>query len=646
MKNRIHLELVCVSLFIGFALFTVYSFAQTKIYIPRNILEAYKRGTRSFDGKPGPNYWQNSSDYKINVSVDPVTRLVSGTENIVYHNNSPDSLPYIVFRLYQDMNKPDAARNSELDEKSITEGDILDEIKVNNTPIDINSASVKVKDTNLYLYLDEPVPAKSSINFYFKWHFIIPGGNNPRMGMYDSTSFFIGYWYPQVAVYDDIDGWDKYNYTGTQEFYNDFSNFNIEINVPNKFGVWGTGTLQNPDEVLNHETLKKYNEAQVSDSVVRIVTEQDIEKGNIYSDKNTLNTWHFKADSVTDFAFGMSNHYLWDGVGLKVSGKNNSHVYIASVYRVQSKDFHNVCKIARDAINYYSTVLPGVPFPYPSMTVFNGHSGGMEYPMIVNDGSYKGYYRTVYVTSHEISHTYFPFYMGINERKYAWMDEGMATFIPYEFQLEEGKADLTARDAFLYSKFAGNETDMPPITPSVFLENMPYTIASYMRPGLAYYYLEDALGKDEFTRIVQEYIKRWHGKHPLPYDFFFTFDNVYGKNLSWYWLPWFFEKVYPDLGIKKVKLDNNNVEILIKKDGNVPIPVYIQINGNGDQNTSIYRSAKIWESGSDSIWIDKKVDFKPTKILLGNKDIPDVNLANNVYEINDYNRSSEDSENK
>jgi Peptidase family M1 domain len=621
--------------------------AQDSIYIPRNILRAYKNGTRSFDGKPGKNYWQNSSDYQIDVNVNPKTRILSGTEEITYHNNSPDSLDYIVFRLYQNMNKPTAARNNVLDEKSITQGDIIDELKVNDKDVNVDSTNiVKVRDTNMYLYLSKALHSQDSLHLKFQWHFTIPGGDNPRMGMYDSTSFFIGYWYPQVAVYDDIDGWDTYNYTGTQEFYNDFSNYDVKINVPNNYGVWSTGVLQNPDEVLTGDYLKKYNQVHGSDSVIHIVTADDIKNGSIYFNSKKYNTWHYKASNVTDFAFGTSDHYLWDGVSLAPDSENqNNRIYIAAVYRAQSKEFSNVCKIARDAINYYSTSFPGILFPYPSLTVFNGRSGGMEYPMIVNDGTYPQFYSTVYVTSHEIAHTYFPFYMGTNERKYAWMDEGMATFIPYEFQQKEGGFNYELRDSFIYDRTAGDETEMPPIIPSVFLEGNPYEIASYMRPGLAYHFLQETIGKQKFKKIFQEYIKRWHGKHTLPYDFFFTFDNLYYKDLSWFWKPWFFERDFPDMAIKKVKYENDSIAVSIEKVGKIPLPIALVIKGKNGEADSLYRTASVWSDGSKEIIMNDKLNFKPMEIELGNLGIPDIDQSNNIYLFNNNTENKNQSNN-
>lgn len=549
------------------------------LYIPVNVQKAYENGTRNYDGTPGKNYWQNSSDYKIKVFLEPKTRLISGEETITYYNNSPDTLTEIIFRLYQNMFKS-AARDFQLNDNLLTEGIKIKKLSINGSEINMNQDGViKVNDTNMTLKLSDSLPPNSNINFKIAWEFVIPNGKAGRMGTIDSTTFFVGYWYPQISVYDDIDGWDKYLHTGWKEFYNDFSNFDVEITVPNNFSVWSTGILQNPSEIFNEKYLAKYELAHESDTVINIISKEDFDK-KIYKNENETNTWHYKAKNVTDFAFGTSDHYLWDALSFVVDDNTGQKVYVASAYNPDSKDFYQAAEVAKKSINYFSKTLPGVPFPFPCLTVFNGTPGGMEFPMIVNDQSSSSYKRLVNLTSHEIAHSYFPFYMGINERKYAWMDEGMATFIPMEFQMEEGKDTVLKRNVKNYERFAGYESEMPMIIPSALLSvKKPYRTSSYQRPGMAYYYLRYALGKEKFDSAIREYMKRWNGRHPIPYDFFFTFNEVTGKNLNWYWKPWFLKRSYPDLAVKKVLQKNDSIKILVEKVGDIPVPVYLKITG-------------------------------------------------------------------
>jgi hypothetical protein len=611
--------------------FSSLTFSQSNLFIPRDVLAAYEKGTRSFDGTPGERYWQNFSEYKINVSVEPKTRLVKGNEVITYYNNSPDSLYEIVFNIIQDLNKPETERNREISKEAITSGVDIERFAVNDSDIVIiDNEYFLRKNTLLTVILDEPVPPNSKISFQIDWNFIIPKGKNPRMGTYDSTSFLIAYWFPQVAVYDDIDGWDKLAHNGEQEFYNDFSNFDVEIRVPNTFGVWATGILQNPDEVLTPAYLSRYEEAHISDEIINIVTKDEVRSGKIYNSDSEFNTWKYKAENVTDFTFGISDHYLWDAVSLVVDEDTDRRTYVAAVYKEESEDFYEVADIAKKAINYFSNILPAVPFPFPSLTVFNGR-GGMEFPMMINDGSEVSRARTVDVTSHETAHQYMPFYLGINEEKYSWMEEGMAEFLPFDFQREEGEYFPRIRIVIGYERFAGEEMEMPMMIPNFQLRDLTRVYSIYFRPALAYDFLREVLGKALFNKCMHEYIKRWHGKHPIPYDFFFTINEVTGKDLSWYWKPWFFERGYPDLAIKNASYDNGKLEIEIEKVGIIPIPVNLVVTCKDYSRIEVYESATVWEKGNNILKIERESDSNPLSIILGSDFIPDSNEKNNYF---------------
>ncbi len=620
-------------LFIVFFLCKNNTYGQQE-YIPRNIQKAYDKGTRSIDGTPGPNYWQNSSDYDIKAEFNPASKLLTGSEKIVYHNNSPDTLNRIVLRLYQNLNRPTAARDFEINSDLITKGVNISNLELRGERMDLsnyrNSGSM---GTLFSISLkDNPLPPHSDITMNFDWNFTLPGGENLRMGTYDSTSFLIGYWYPQVSVYDDIDGWDAIPYRGLQEFYNDFSNYNIEFTVPNTFGVWGTGVLQNPDDVFTGEYLKKYKSAMNSDSIVHIISKDDLNR-QIYKNDKPLNTWKFKAENVSDVVYGTSDHYLWDASTLEV--EPGRKVYIAAVYKKESEDFYGVAKIARQCIHYFSTQMPAVPFPFPSFTVFNGE-GGMEFPMLINDGSTQSYSSTLGLTAHENAHQYFPFYIGTNEQKYAWMDEGWATFLPTDLEEElihrrrriEGEAEN-------FSTFAGTENDIPLFVTTDNMSYRPYRVASYTRPGLSYFFLRDVLGSEKFNDALHSYIKNWNGKHPIPFDYFFTFNKAAGKDLSWFWKPWYFTRDYADLGISNVVRDNSGLKVGVFNAGKVPLPVNLTFYYSDGTRDSVYKSASVWEY-SDSVTIAFNPAKPVTKVELGAAYIPDSYKDNNLYRI-EYN---------
>lgn len=599
--------------------------------MPKEIKKAYNNQTRSGNGLPGINYWQNFSDYYIKAEIEPATRTLTGTENIIYFNNSPDTLKNIVIKLYQDMYKKGAARNTELSPETLTDGVKINRLTVDNKPIslDVNDKIISYSGTNLIIKLNSPLPPKSHIAMNIDWKFIIPKGTNIRIGAYGESTFFVGYWYPMVAVYDDIRGWDMISYDAEHEFYFDYSDVNVEIKVPEGYGVWATGMLRNPDEVLNDIYLKRYNEALVSDSLINIVTKSDTGK-KIYKSLNGYTTFNYSAKNVTEFAFGMSDFYLWDGTSIELGpGKR---VACFSAYNPASDFFMQAASIAKRSIEFFSREMPGIIYPYPQITVFNGDEG-MEFPMIVNDGQFSDKITDVYVTTHEIAHMYFPFYVGINETRYAWMDEGMAYFLPWNLQSELSGYDHRTRAAVGFSKWAGNEMDIPMILPSVLSRDPHLSMMSYYKPALAFEMLESALGNELFSKCLKEFIIRWNGKHPTPWDMFYTFEDVSKQDLSWFWNPWFFESHIPDLAIKDVKNENNKVSVLVENVGNLPVPVDITLTFEDGTKTKVTRPTSVWKNGNKEILFEEGTKSNVKSVEFLNKNIPDADASNNRLDV-------------
>ena len=619
-------------LILSLLMFSVVVLAQDNSYIPLNIKNAYKKNTRSYDGKPGENYWQNRSEYKINIKLDPRTKVLEGTEQIKYYNNSPDSLSEIVIRLYHNINKPNAKRDFNLNEKSVTEGVLIKSFIIDGNKIEITDKSViSTTGTNLVLKLKNKISPKNNTDLEIEWSVKIPEVQSVRFGSYDSTTMFVAYWYPQISVYDDIDGWDKMDYSGLVEMYNDFNTYDVSINVPVGFHIWATGVWQNADEVLKQKYLDKYKLAWQSDEVIRIFEKEDLGSKELYKTKNDFHTFKFKAENVPDFAFGTSDHYLWDASSFVLDKDNNKRVYVTTAYRLSAKDYPENCFYAKETLKYFSSEMPGVPFPYPSATVFNG-GGGMEFPMIVNNGSEDSKAGTVGLTSHELAHQYMPFYMGTNERKYPFMDEGWAVMLPYDFQerMAEGNTPRL-RTIKGYEDFGGNEYDLPMMIPTPTISWRSYRISSYNRPAIAYDNLRKLLGDELFLKALHTYMERWNGKHPIPADFFFTFNEVTKQDLGWYWKPWFYNFNYSDLSVKNVKSKKNSIVVQVENIGKLPLPVKLQVMYNDEVIKEITKNADVWKTGKDVI--DIKIDGvkKYDAVILGGQEIPDVNSVNNVY---------------
>ncbi len=599
---------------------------QPNIFIPIEFKKAIDKGTRTLDGTPGPNYFQNYSDYKIKAGFNPRTAKLEGTENIVYHNNSNDTLKYIVVRLYADLFKKGASRQTEIDPEDINNGVDLLKVSINDNNIDVSK--LVHYGTNVIIPVSPAMNPKSSLKLDFSWKLNLPNKTQLRMGRYDSSTYFVAYWYPQIAVYDDISGWCNENYTGLQEFYNDFSNFDVEISVPKGNIIWATAVLQNSKELFTDEINNRITKAGNSEKEVQIITENDY-KNNIVLKKDSENTWHFKSENITDFAFGVSDHYLWDAASLVVDSTTNRRVLVSSVYKIGSTTYADIPTIGRYSIGRFSNDIVGIPFPYPQMTIFEGASG-MEFPMMCNDGPSPDLTSKVFVTSHEIFHTYFPFMVGTNEILYAWIDEGLTTFVPKYVEQEYGNKYAHYYISSYSSRTMGSFNDIPLSVPSTNLSEGTYMMQNYGRAATGFYILNDMLGKELFRKVLQQYIKSWESKHPTPTDLLYTINKVTKKDYSWFWNAWFYEYGYADLAMKDVVINDKSVKLQVIKKGSFPVPIRLTVTFSDGTTEAINQTASIWENNNK--WSFKK-EFSKTvvKIKLGDKDVPDAFKFDNIY---------------
>ena len=383
------------------------------------------------------------------------------------------------------------------------------------------------------------------------------------MGNYGKNNFMIAYWYPQISVYDDIDGWDKTEFNGITEFYNDFNNYNVKLTVPAGFMVWATGELQNMEDLYSKNIVTKIKKAYTSDEITTLFTAKDCRKGKVLMNTKKETTWHFKATYVTDFTFGAANEVNWQGSSLVVDDKTGRRVFVDAVYPNSMITFPQAAGWCRWSVDYMSKEMPGVPYPFSHMTSWsNGRrTGGMESPMMANDGDPKTKASAAGLFFHEISHSYFPFYMGTNERKYAWMDEGWAAYLT-RFIYDSLFPDYHYMERIVgaFERLSSSENEVTEMIPSNMICNwQSYRVHAYNRPATAYMILRDMLGDSLFIKGLHTYMWRWHGRHPIPYDFFASMESGTGKSLKWFFKPWFFEKAYADLGIKKITNDNKIV---------------------------------------------------------------------------------------
>jgi len=600
------------------------SFAQsTKLFMPQPVKKAYEKGTRSYNGEPGKNYWLNNAEYKIKAEVNPISKKLDGNLSVKYFNNSPDTLNKIVMRLYPDLFKKGGSRSWAVPSEAINNGVEVESIFIGDQKDNIADSSKMVyrDGTNMTIKLEKPLLPDENISLSISWSFYIPQIVPIRTGAYSDTSMFVAYWYPQIAVYDDIDGWDELSYTGTTEMYNDFSSFKVEITLPKNYIMWSTGELQNPEEILNEKFLERYNKAKESDEIVTIIGEQDKNEDITKGEKSV---WTYSANHVPDFAFGLAKNYLWNGA--KINLNNGKEIFVDAGYGRNSQNFKSAAKIAIEGIKFLSEEMPGIPYPYPSFTAFNGR-GGMEFPMIVNDGETSTYSSMVGLTTHELTHTYFPFYMGTNERRYAFMDEGMAVFLPIEIQRRLGQEEPIKRRFVRQEEQLARTTELPPMTPSFYLFGDAYRMASYTRSAAALIALESLLGKEKFLEALQDFMNEWNGKHPTPYDFFFTFNRIADEDLTWFWDPWYFEFHSPDLNLKNYRNKNGKKIVEVENAGGLPMPVKLKVYFYDNTEKTINLSPGIWEDGTRIFDVNLDTDKKILEIELGDELIPDINYT-------------------
>jgi len=603
-------------------------FAQTTLPVPIDLQATYTKGTRTTTGAPGKNYWQNSADYTLRINFNPKTRELNGVADIDYINNSPDTLKEVWFKLYPNIFKKGSVRNMPIRDDDVTDGVKIHKLSINQQ--DQDTAKLQIDGTNMVAKI-LPLASNQKIHFSIIYSYTLNKTSHIRTGQVDSGAFFIAYSFPRIAVYDDIDGWNQNPYRGSEEFYNDFCHFNAAITVPGNYQVWATGNLTNPEQVYTDRYSKKIADASLSDKVTDIITEDDLKQGNI-SPKNPTNTWKFSADSVTDLAFAISNHYIWKSTSLVVDPKTNRRTRVDAVFNADHESYFDVINYARKTVEAMSYQFPKWPYPYPHETVFDGLDQ-MEYPMMVNDNPEEKVFDGITLTDHEIFHTMFPFYMGINETKYGWMDEGWATIGEWVIS---PMIDHTIVDNFgmpQYEAIAGKEEDQPIMTLTTQLSGASFQTDSYGKPGMGYLYVRDMLGDELFTKALHYYIRQWHGKHPMPFDFFNCINTASGQNLNWFWKSWFFDRGIPDLAITRVITTQKNLyTVVITNMGTKPVPINLTLYYADGTTQLVHQSVSAWKNGNKTFTITHFTHKKLKKLVLGTTYDPDVNKADNIWD--------------
>lgn len=556
--------------------------------------KALVASTRSADGRPGKAYWQNRARYNINIKVAPPSRTITGTEDITYINNSPSALNELVLKLIMNVHRRSQGA-SPARSKNATDGVVIDALTV-------NGKSVKWSDTAATtvgrLKLPQALASRDSVKLSFAWHFDLSAGEG-REGVIDSTTFYLAYFYPRVAVYDDYMGWDETPHTGPLEFYSDFNDYTLNVQVPKNYIVWATGTLTNPTAVLRPAIASRYKQSLTDDNIIAIADPRDV-AAKAVTTQNEVNTWQFVSKNVPDVALGISNHYVWDGGSVEVDKATGRRASVQAAYNDSASDFHYMVRFGKESLQWLSNSWPGVPYPYEKSTVFQGYAD-MEYPMMVNDNSFPDTTFSKFVVMHEMAHTYMPFYMGINETVYGFMDEGWATALEYLFNSDKMGREK-ADNFFKQFRVAGwaralsrGLADEAIITPGPQQKMGTSGNNQYGKPALGYLAMKELLGDALFKKALLEYMNRWNGKHPSPWDFFNSFSSAAGRNLNWFWNAWYFNKSFIDFAVKEVKASGNGTAVTVQNVGGMPAPFDAVVTYSDGTTERFHQTPAIWE---------------------------------------------------
>jgi hypothetical protein len=564
---------------------------------------------RTGSGTPGPDYWQQRVDYVIRATLDTAARTLRGEERITYTNNSPDTLRYLWLQLEQNRFRTDS-RGYQVQERrggfgtGGAEGGVRI-LKVSSVqPMGRGKAAsaqtlaYRVEGTVMRVELDRPLPPRGRELLDIGWSFPF-GPNRSRMGIEDvdgGTTYEVAQWYPRLAVYDDVRGWNTEQYYGQGEFYLEYGSFDVRLTVPADMLVAATGTLRNPDAVLTPTQRQRLARARTSDSTVIIRGRDEVgdPASRPAAQFGTL-TWRFTADSVRDFAWAASRTFVWDAVGV-----NGGRTLAMSFYPPSADSlWRDATRYAKHALEHYSRKW--VPYPYPVASNVRGAESGMEYPMIVfcDRRSPEMLYS---VTSHEFGHTWFPMLVGSNERRYAWMDEGFNEFINYYDWIEQFGRPPEHRGSMRdYLLMARSGQERPIMS---FADQLPDQLVSplgYDKPALALRLLrERVLGPERFDPAFREYVRRWAYRHATPADFFRTIEDAAGEDLSWFWRAWFYTTAQLDQAVDSVVLaDSSGVEsrIVLRNLGGMPMPVELALRLDDGSTARLRLSAEIWFHG-------------------------------------------------
>jgi hypothetical protein len=546
---------------------------------------------RTGSGAPGPAYYQQQADYKMDLEINDETAVLSGYETITYTNNSPDELTYLWVQLDQNVRTKDSPSDA-INSSRVTPAQSTSRFASTymSEPFDggfniesVTSAEGKalahmINQTMMRVELPKAMKTGDKFSFNIKWWYqinnhVTDGGRSGYELFPDGNrNYVIAQFYPRMAVYNDVEGWQNSQFWGRDEFALPFGDFEVNITVPADHLLDGTGKLMNRKQVFSNDMMKRYEKAKKSyDEPVVIATQKEAEAREKSRSKKK-NTWKLYAENVRDFGFATSRKYIWDMMAVKIGSKD---VMAVSLYSKEGNPLWEQwsTKAVASTLKSYSRMT--FDYPYHKAISVHARRQGMEYPMICwnygrpdENGKYddRTKYGMMSVIIHEVGHNFFPMIINSDERQWTWMDEGLNTFMQYVAEQDFGEwypKALSAGDAKYPSRrgpaknivryMGGNQDYIAPIM-TKGLNTYQFGNNAYGKPATALNILrETVMGRELFDYAFKEYTHRWMFKHPTPEDFFRTMEDASAFDLDWYWRGWFYSTDWVDIGLKDVK---------------------------------------------------------------------------------------------
>ena len=610
---------------------------------------ALEQGTRSPDGRPGPGYWQVYSEYDIDARLDPASGLLSGRETILFHNRSPEELYTVSLFLHQNIHAEGVPRNRATE---VTGGIRLQRVKAGGLELlpaqSVSGASYRVNAGVMSVRLPEPVEAGASVELEIEWSFLVPQNGSGRMGHSEREMYFLAYWFPKVAVYDDLRGWDAETYKGA-EFYEGYGDYRVSLTVPENWTVMATGDLLNPDQVYTAQTRERMAAALQADTMIQIATENDRQAGAVTEPSLSGSlTYRFQAWNVRDFTWTTSNVQRWTGTSSLVPDRDgdgtDDRVAIHSFWRENRAPlWADQALYAKHSIEYESR-FTGFSYPWPHMTSVEGADiigGGMEFPMFTLMGSYQGSaaFNLYSVTAHELGHMWIPMIVGTNEKRHAWMDEGATSFLENQTEPDywPGLIDQDQADMESYLNVTRAELEQSMMRHHDYYEPGPGGgTASYAKSASMLVTLRSLLGEEVFMEGYQSFIREWAYKHPSPWDFFNTFERVSGQDLDWFWYAFYYETWALDQAVESVTANaDGSTAIVIRDQGFAPMPVRLRVTT--DQEGVLHREVPVSHWFTGALTADVRIPASAGRVtrveIDPDRGFPDLDRTNNVWEV-------------